>query len=527
MPNEIKFGQTARNKMAEGIKILNDAVRSTIGPKGRNIVIEQDFGAPIIINDGVSIAKAINLKDKYANLGAELIKEAASKTNDLAGDGTSTAVVLASNLILNGIKYLDQGVNPVDIRNGFEYYLPIILNYIQANSVKVKSIDDIKQIATISSGSNEIGSIIAEAYNAVGYDGEVSVEESQGYETYLQTTIGYAYDRGYASSYMAMSKDSNLAILEDAKVLVTDKKIASMKEILTFLEDAAKSGKPLLIVCDDIEPEVLNTIVMNKLRGVFNVVITKAPSFGDKKIKLLTDIAIATNAHFVALERGENLSSSSLDVLGSAKKIIVDQIHTLIIEGGSDKEIIDEYVANLRKEQAMSTSSYDKEQLATRIAHLTSGVAVIKCGARTEVELKEKKLRLEDALCATSSSLKTGTNEGGGKVFYELSQTLVDNPLYHTSYEIIKETLKVPFRQIVENAGKNFDEIKSLVNKEKWYNCATDEIVNLRSAGVIDPTGVLVNAIANALSIAGSFLTTEGAIISLDDKSEIDEDNLL
>ncbi len=527
MANDLLFGSRARNEIALGIKILSDAVRVTLGPRGRNVIIEQDFGTPLIINDGVTIAKNIKLKNKYQNLGASLIIEAASKTNDYAGDGTTTAVILASECVLKGLEYVEKGVNPVDLKEGFEYYLPIILEKIKSVSKSIESIEDLRQVATLSSASSFIGDLIASAYEEVGADGIVSVEESRGIDTYLDIVKGYSYDRGYASSYMANNEEKQIAELNNPDILVTDKKIQSMKEIMPYLENAMKMGKPLLIICDDIEQEVLSAIVMNKLRGVFNVVVTKAPSFGDRKIQLLKDIACVSGAKFVSTTKGDDLTSASLDILGSASKVTISQNSTVIIDGGGIEEVVGEYVLGLKTLYDQAENEYDKEKYRERIAKIVSGVALIKVGAATEVELHDKKLRIEDALCATSSAMKSGIIEGGGKVLYNIAIELESYKEFEASKTIIINALKAPFKQILSNAGVNEEEVLTKITPNNWFDAKTKQIVNLKEVGIVDPASVEIAAITNALSIAGIVLTTECAIINNNQEKNVDEENLL
>ena len=520
MANDLLFSTAARLKIIEGIDIVNKAVSITLGPKGRNVIIEQSFGAPLIINDGVSIAKNIILKNKFQNLGASLIIEAATKTNDVAGDGTTTAVLLASNLIKEGLIYLDKGISPVDIRAGFEYYLNIINKKLEKRSKKIKNNSDICKVATLSSGSSEIGKIISDAYLKVGSDSEVRVDESRGLETTLELVKGYSYDRGYASSYMASNNEKMIAEVDNPDILVTDKKIGSMKEILPFLENAVNTGNPLLIICDDIEQEVLNSIVLNKLRGTFNVIVTKAPSFGDRRIEILKDIALVTSSSFISTTKGDELASSDLSVLGKCKKVIVDQNKTVILDGSQDENVLLSYVNNLKERLKIEESSYEIDKLKERIAKILGGVAVIKVGAATEVELKEKKLRIEDALCATKAAMVSGTIEGAGKAFFEISEEIELNEKYKVSYEIIKKVLKLPFKQILTNAGFDYNEIIKNVNDKLWFDSKAGQYVNLREKGIIDPTSVEITALTNAVSIAGSVLTTEAAIVNIDEKGE-------
>ncbi len=529
MANLIKFNEDARSKMAHGVKILKDAVKVTLGPKGRNVIIEQEFGSPIIVNDGVTIAKSIVLQDKFENLGAAVLIEAASKTNDLVGDGTTTAIILASNIIEEGLKALEKGTNPVTLRNGLNYYLDYILDAIDSVSTLVKSSEDLRQVATISSQSSKIGEFISAAYEEVGPDGLVMVEESQGLDTYLDVVKGYSYDRGYLSLYMVNDKDKMQAVLDNPYVLVTDKKINNMQELLPHLEKTMKSGKSLLIVCDDIEPEILSALVVNKLRGVFNVVVTKAPSFGDRKTKLLEDIAIITGATYVDSNIGMTLLDENI-VLGSAQKIVVSKDQTIIVDGAGAKETIISRAEQIKTDIMNTSSEYDREKLKERLAKILGGVALIKVGATTEVELKELKLRVEDALNATKAAMKDGIIEGGGKVFYEISNKLKEikrEASYGIACDILSVVLKKPFEQIVENAGGNYQQVIKEVNENYWYDASTGKLVRLKSAGIIDPTSVAKSAITSAISIASVFLTTECAIVKIEEEKPFKEEDVL
>ncbi len=526
MANIVKFNKEARLLMAKGIKTLKDAVKVTLGPKGRNVIIEQDFGAPLIVNDGVTIAKSIKLKNKFENLGAQVLIEAATKTNDEVGDGTTTAIILASGIIEEGMGLLDKGLNPVVLRNGLNYYLGHILQMIDEVSTEIKSIEDIKQVATLSSQNIQIGEFIASAYEEVGSDGLVMVEESQSLNTYLDVVKGYSYDKGYLSPYMANDKEKMEAVLENPYVLITDKKIINMQELLPFLEKSMKNGKPLFIVCDDMEPEVLSAILVNKMRGVFNVVVTKAPSFGDRKAKLLEDLAVITGATFVDASIGMSLADEGI-VLGSANKIVVSSNETIIVDGAGDKNEILTRAENIRKEIQNCKSEYDAEKLNERLSKILSGVALIKVGASTELELKELKLRVEDALNATKAAFKSGIVEGGGKVFYEISDKLkgVNRiPNYAVIADMLSNVLKKPFEQIVENAGGDYSQIIKEVNSTYWYDASTNKLVRLKSSGIIDPTSVEKCAITTAISIAGVFLTTECAIVQEEDASLREDD---
>lgn len=529
MANIVRFNKNAKDLMARGIKILYDSVRVTLGPKGRNVIIEQDFGAPLIVNDGVTIAKSIILKDKFENLGASVLIEAASKTNDQVGDGTTTAIILAYNIIEQGLKAIEQGTNPVVLRNGLNYYLGFILDEIDKVSTPVESSEDLKKVATLSSQNREIGEFIASAYEEVGRDGLVMVEESQSLNTYLDVVKGYSYDRGYLSLYMVNDKEKMQATLDNPLILVTDKKIVNMQELLPHLEKSMKSGKPLFIICDDMEQEVLSALIVNKLRGVFNVVVTKAPSFGDRKAKLFEDIAIITGATFVDSSVGMNLTDQDI-ILGSATRVVVSKDQTIIVDGAGEKETIIQRAEAIRKEIDYTTSEYDKTKLNERLAKILGGVALIKVGANTEIELKELKLRVEDALNATKAAMKDGIIEGGGKVFYEISENIRSfkrDASYGVVADILEKVLKKPFEQIVENAGCDYLTVIKEVNKNYWFDASSSRLVRLKQAGIIDPTSVEKSAITSAISIASVFLTTECAIVKEDDNHKLSEDELI
>lgn len=529
MANIVKYNEEAKELMANGIKTLYDAVRVTLGPKGRNVIIEQDFGSPLIVNDGVTIAKSIILENKFENLGASVLIEAASKTNDQVGDGTTTAIILAYNIIKEGLDAIRKGVNPVTIRNGLNYYLGHILEAIDKVSTSITSSDDLRHVATISSQSKEIGDFIASAYDEVGRDGLVMVEESQSLNTYLDVVKGYSYDRGYLSLYMVNDKEKMQAVLDKPYILVTDKKIVNMQEILPHLEKTMKSGKPLLIICDDIEQEVLSALIVNKLRGVFNVVVTKAPSFGDRKVKLLEDIATVTGSTFVDSNIGMSLNDEQI-ILGSASKVVISKEQTVIIDGAGDKDDILKRAESIRLEINHTTSEYDQERLKERLAKILGGVALIKVGASTEIELKELKLRVEDALNATKAAMQEGIIEGGGKVFYEISDQLRQikrEPEYGVVCDILSQVLKKPFQQIVENAGADFLQVIKEVNATYWFDASTSKLVRLKQAGIIDPVSVEKSAITSAISIASIFLTTECAIVKNEPAAPLKEDDLV
>lgn len=524
MKKDLKFSSDARNKMAQGIKTLYNATRYTLGPKGRNVIIEQEYGTPLIVNDGVTIAKALNLVDAFENLGSAVVIEAASKTNDVVGDGTTTAIILASEMILEGLKQIEAGINPVIIQKGLTKILPFLLSQIDEVSMPVESLDDLTKIATISSNSEEIGNIIKEAYFEVGIDGSITVEESPGITSFLDVVKGYTFDRGFLSPYMANQDEKQGAILEKPLIYLTDKKIITMNELVPSLEKAIKSARPILIICDDIDPAVLSALIVNKLRGVFQVVVTKAPGFGDRKIKLLEDLSVITGASF-----SHELDAKIDIVLGSAEKAIINKDQTIIIDGEGPNEVILNYVAKLKNELNTEHSEYERDRLSERIAKMTSGVAIIKVGAPTETELKEKKLRIEDALHATKAANTSGIIEGGGKVFFQISQKLPnmfkqkdDLP----ASEILQTALKAPFYQIVENALGNIQEVIDQVDEHTWYDANKNEYASMLANGIIDPSSVAKSALINAVSVASMFLTTECAIINLEQKKADIEDPL-
>ena len=525
MAKEILFSNDIRDKILEGVKILNDSVRFTLGPKGRNVIISQDYGAPLIINDGVTIAKTVELKDQFANMGAKALVEASIKTNDLVGDGTTSAIIVSASLIINGIDKIKNGVNPVNLRKGLNYYLPIIIEQINKNSINVVTNEDIYKVAKVSSGDDDVANLIKEAYSKIGKNGVITIEESQSMNTSLLVVDGYSYDRGYLSTYMAQN-DSSKSELINPYVLIIDKKVSNINELVPFLEIAIKENKPLFVICDDLEQEVLSALVVNKLRGIVNVVCTKAPGFGQKKSNMLEDIALITNATFVknGFDEQVNLNNTSL---GTAKKIIVSNNETIIM---SDRaKDINTYINKLNTELTEQTSEYEIKRLEERISKLTGGIAIIKVGAMTELELREKKLLIEDAICATRAAIKSGIIPGGGKVFYEISQYLdnSNDDKYLDAKNLLIEALKAPIYQLIENTGLNQQEIISRLNNIMWFDASTSEIVDYTQMNVIDPTSVSTTVITNAVSIAGVLLTTECGIVDIKQKKEVNEDNLL
>lgn len=524
MPKEIKFKEDIRNKIASGVYTLNEAVRYTLGPKGRNVIIAEEYGFPLIINDGVSIAKNIELPDPFENLGAKTLVEASIKTNDVVGDGTTSAIIVGSSLILNGFDKIKQGVNPVILRKGLNHYLPIIIDKIHEKSKDIVTNSDIYKVAYVSSQDEVISNLILNAYEQIGLDGVITLEESQSVETSLVIVNGYSYDRGYLSSYMA--SNNNQAELLNPYVLIIDHKIINMNELVPFLEIAIKDNRPLFIICEDIEQEVLSTLVVNKLRGVVNVVCTKAPGFSSKKTKQLEDIALLTKSKFVSniTQEAANLTNT---VLGSAKKIIVSNNETVIIS--SNKENLEEKINTLKEELNLTTSEYEKDLLQKRISKLSGGIAIIKAGATTEVELREKKLLIEDAICATRAALTSGIIPGGGKVFFEISEDLKDSKydIYLDAKELLINALKQPFFQLIENTGLKKEDILKQVNNDMWFDANQEEVVDFTNMNVIDPTSVATNVIKNAISVASILLTTECGIAQTKQKKEVNEDNLL
>lgn len=528
MSKMIKFSRDARTAMLEGVNTLCDAVKVTIGPKGRNVVLDKGYGSPLITNDGVTIAKEIELEDKFQDMGAKLVYEVANKTNEDAGDGTTTAAVLAQSMINKGIREVEKGANPVLMREGIELASKAISKALLEKSRKVETNEDIASVATISSGNPEIGKIIAEAMEKVGREGVISVDESKGFDTYLEVVEGMQYDKGYISPYMVTDREKMEIDLEDAYVFVTDQKISSIKDILPLLEQIVQENKPLLIIADDLETEVVSTLIVNKLRGTFNVVATKAPGFGDNQKEILNDIAIMTGAKFYAKDLNMELKDANLDDLGSAKKINIAKDHTTIIGGNGSKEALDERVAEIRKRIEDTTSDYERKRYSERLAKLTSGVAVVKVGAMTESEMKEKKLRIEDALNATKAAVEEGIVIGGGAALVELYNELKpkvksDITDVQKGINIVMESLTAPIYQIAENAGYAASEIvdkQKVAKPNEGFNAKTGEWVDMFKAGIVDPTKVTRSAVLNAASISALFITTEAAVAEKKEEKE-------
>lgn len=518
MAKDIKFSEDARRSMLRGVDALADAVKVTLGPKGRNVVLEKKYGSPLITNDGVTIAKEIELEDAFENMGAKLVAEVASKTNDVAGDGTTTATVLAQAMIREGLKNVTAGANPMVLRKGIEKAVTVALEELQAISKPIEGKESIAQVAAISAADDEVGQLIAEAMERVGNDGVITIEESKGFSTELEVVEGMQFDRGYASPYMVTDSDKMEAVLENPYVLITDKKITNIQEILPVLEQVVQQGKPLLLIAEDVEGEALATLVVNKLRGTFNAVAVKAPGFGDRRKAMLEDIAILTGGEVITEELGLDLKSANIDQLGRASKIVVTKENTTIVEGAGQADQIAGRVSQIRTQLEETTSEFDKEKLQERLAKLAGGVAVIKVGAATETELKERKLRIEDALNSTRAAVEEGIVSGGGTALvnvYNKVGALQEEGDTQTGINIILRALEEPVRQIAHNAGLEGSVIVERLKKEEvgiGFNAANGQWVNMFEAGIVDPTKVTRSALQNAASVAAMFLTTEAVI---------------
>jgi chaperonin GroEL len=528
MSKKILYSATARNRMKNGVDKLADTLGVTLGPKGRNVVLEKSYGSPLITNDGVTIAKEIDFEDRYENMGAQLVKEVASKTNDQAGDGTTTATMLARSMIENGMEALDKGANPVFLREGIDKASKAVREKILEFSRTIDTSRDIASVATVSSGSSEVGDIIAKAMDKVGKNGVITVDESKGFETELEVVEGMQYDKGYISPYMVSDREKMNVELEDAYVLVTDQKIATIKDVLPVLEQVVEENKPLFIIASDIENEVVSTLVVNKLRGTFNVVATKAPSFGDNQKAMLADIATLTGATFYSKDLDMDIKEASTETLGLAKKIVVTKDSTTILEGGGNASAIEERVEEIRHKIENSENEHDVKKLRERLGKLTDGVAIIKVGATTETELKEKKLRIEDALNATKAAVEEGIVLGGGAVLVNAYNALKDSLKDETvdvqkGINIVLNALLKPIHIIAENAGYDGNEIVDMqksAKKNMGFDAKKGQWVDMLKEGIIDPTKVTRNAVQNAASIAGMFITTEAAVVKSDDDSD-------
>ena len=523
MAKDIKFSEEARSLMAAGVDKLANAVKVTLGPKGRNVVLEKKFGSPLITNDGVSIAKEIELENPYENMGAKLVAEVASKTNEIAGDGTTTATVLAQAMIREGLKNVTAGANPVGIRKGIDKAVAAALTELQAISRPVENKESIAQVAAISSSDEEIGQYIADAMEKVGNDGVITIEESKGFTTELDVVEGMQFDRGYLSHYMVTDTDKMEAVLDNPYILITDKKISNIQEVLPVLEQVVQQGRPLLMIAEDVEGEALATLVVNKLRGTFHAVAVKAPGFGDRRKAMLEDIAILTGGQVITQDLGLDLKTADITSLGRAVKVVVSKDNTTIVEGAGNTADIESRIGQIRSQLAETTSEFDKEKLQERLAKLAGGVAVIKVGAATETELKERKLRIEDALNSTRAAVEEGIVSGGGTALlnvYGAVEKVLDTVEgdVATGVRIILRALEEPVRQIAENAGLEGSIIVDRLKREEvgvGFNAATGEWVNMIEAGVVDPAKVTRSALQNAASVAALFLTTEAVVADI------------
>jgi chaperonin GroEL len=523
MAKEIKYGIDARKSLEEGVNKLANTVRVTLGPKGRNVVLDKSYGAPLITNDGVTIAKDIELEDKFENMGAQLVKEVATKTNDVAGDGTTTATVLAQAMVNAGMKNLAAGANPIILRRGMKKATDCAVEAIAKMSQKVNGKDQIAKVASISAGDAEVGQLVADAMEKVSNDGVITIEESKTMKTELDLVEGMQFDRGYISAYMATDMDKMEAVLDNPYILITDKKISNIQEILPLLEQIVQSGAKLLIIAEDIEGEALTTLIVNKLRGTFNVVGVKAPGYGDRRKEMLKDIAILTGGQVISEELGLDLKDTTMDMLGRAKSVKVQKENTIIVDGEGDKSEIEARVSQIRAQIEETTSDFDKEKLQERLAKLAGGVAVIRVGAATETEMKESKLRLEDALAATKAAVEEGVISGGGSAYIhaskevaKLTETLSGDE--KTGAEIILKALEAPLFHISANAGLEGSVIVNKVRESEvgtGFDALNEEYVNMIEAGILDPAKVTRSALQNATSVASTLLTTESVVAQI------------
>ncbi|NQI73153.1 chaperonin GroEL [Streptococcus suis] len=518
MAKEIKFAADARESMVRGVDILADTVKVTLGPKGRNVVLEKAYGSPLITNDGVTIAKEIELEDHFENMGAKLVSEVASKTNDIAGDGTTTATVLTQAIVREGLKNVTAGANPIGIRRGIEAAVTTAVEALKTQANPVSNKEEIAQVAAVSSRSEKVGEYISEAMERVGTDGVITIEESRGMETELDVVEGMQFDRGYLSQYMVTDNEKMVAELENPFILITDKKISHIQDILPLLESILQTNRPLLIIADDVDGEALPTLVLNKIRGTFNVVAVKAPGFGDRRKAMLEDIAILTGGTVITEDLGLDLKDATIEALGQAAKVVVDKDGTTVVEGAGNPEAIANRVAVIKSQIEVTTSEFDREKLQERLAKLSGGVAVIKVGAATETELKEMKLRIEDALNATRAAVEEGIVAGGGTALVNVIDSVAKLELKgddETGRNIVLRALEEPVRQIAYNAGYEGSVIiDKLKNSElgTGFNAATGEWVNMMDAGIIDPVKVTRSALQNAASVASLILTTEAVV---------------
>ena len=520
----IIFKEEARQKILKGVRTLADAVKVTLGPKGRNVIIDKSYGAPHITKDGVTVAKEIELEDKHENMGAQMVKEVASKTADKAGDGTTTATVLAEAIYSEGLRNVAAGANPLDLKRGMEKAVKTVVSELAKRSKKINSKQEIEQVATISANNDhEIGKIIADAMDRVGKDGTITVEEAKGFETTLEVVEGMSFDRGYLSAYFMTNPEKQEAILEDAYILIHEKKISGVKELIPLLQAVAESGRPLLIIAEDVEGEALATLVVNRLRAGLKVCAVKAPGFGDRRKALLEDLAVLTGGQVISEELGHKLEQVTIDMLGRAKKVVVDKENTTVVEGAGKKDEIKKRVATIRRQIEETDSDYDKEKLQERLAKLSGGIGVIRVGAATEIEMKEKTDRVDDAQHATAAAVEEGILPGGGVAFIrcipavnKLAETLEGDE--RTGAKIIAKALTAPLRQIVENAGLEGAIVLQQIEKlpeTQGYNALTDEYVDMIKSGILDPTKVARCALENAASVAGLLLTTEAIVAEI------------
>ena len=526
MAKQIKFGEDARRALESGVNQLAATVKITLGPKGRNVVLARKFGSPLITNDGVTIAKEIELEDAFENMGAQIVKEVSTKTNDVAGDGTTTAVVLAQEIIKEGSKNVAAGANPIILKKGIDQGVEVAVEHLRSISKRIEGKKAIAQVASISASDEKVGELISEAMEKVGTEGVITVEESKTMKTELTVVEGMQFDRGYASPYMATNLEKMEAELDNPLILITDKKVSVIQELLPLLEQIVKTGRKLLIIAEDVEGEALTTLVLNKLRGTFTCVAVKAPGFGDRRKAMLEDIAILTGGRVITSELGLELKDATIDMLGSAKMVRVDKDNTTIVDGAGDSNAIKDRVSQIRTQLANTTSEYDKEKLQERIAKLAGGVAVINVGAATEIELKEKKLRIEDALSATRADVEEGIVPGGGVALLsaipeldKLIRNLIGD--VKTGAMIVREVLKAPVMQIAQNAGVDggvivYKILKENKNKPNFgYDALNDRYVDMVEAGILDPTKVTRSALQNAASVAGTLLTTESVVCDI------------
>lgn len=525
MAKQIKYGEEARRALQKGVDKLADTVKITLGPKGRNVVLDKKFGAPLITNDGVTIAREIELEDPFENMGAQLVKEVATKTNDVAGDGTTTATLLAQAIIREGLKNVAAGANPMLVRAGIKMAVDVAVEEIKKISKPINGKEDIARVAAISAADEETGKLIADTMEQVGNDGVITVEESKTMLTEYKVVEGMQFDRGYVSSYMVTDTDKMEAVLEDPYILITDKKLSSVQDILPVLEQIVQQGKKLLIIAEDIEGEALATLIVNKLRGTFTCVAVKAPGFGDRRKEMLQDIAILTGGTVISEELGYELKNATIDMLGRAEKVRVSKENTIIQNGSGNKDDIKDRIAQIRKQIEETTSDFDREKLQERLAKLAGGVAVINVGAATETELKEKKLRIEDALSATKAAVQEGIVPGGGVSYINIIPAVANIKAegdVKTGVEIVKRALEEPLRQIAENAGLEGSVIIEKVrNSEPGYgfDALHGEYVNMVKAGIVDPTKVTRSALEHAASVAATFLTTESVVADIPEKN--------